>query len=345
MLLKALASTFDGVKSFFLNKTRFIRRNDLLVAYLFLLPAVIILFTFRIYPALQLFWLSFRDTLLIRPTDSFIGLDNFTRMLFEDPRFWNSVGNTFIFVLLSVPLQIFFALLIALGLKRKIKGLPLLRAGYFSPVVVSMVAVSVVWQWAYHPDIGLFNYVLASLGFEPMEWLMNPYSLLSPIWFRLAPIIEALGLNPANFEWLNISTAMLSVVLLVVWKGTGYYMVIYLAGLMDIPDILYEAAEVDGASRWQKFKHITWPLLTPTTYMVIILQIINSFQVFSSIYIMTGGGPSRRTEVLVYYIYNRAFESMELGYASAIALFLFVMLLILTGIQKFTIGGRVHYDR
>jgi len=162
---------------------------------------------------------------------------------------------------------------------------------------------------------------------------------------RIEPIIESIGLNPANFEWINISTAMFAVIAVVVWKGTGYYMVIYLAGLMDIPESLYEAAEVDGASSWQKFKNITWPLLTPTTYLVIILQIINSFQVFSSIYVMTGGGPSRKTEVIVYYIYNRAFESMELGYASAVALFLFVFLLALTGIQKFTLGSKVNYER
>ena len=327
------------------NLIKKLARNDSLVAYLFLLPALIILFVFRIYPAIRLFMLSFRDTLLIRPVDQFIGLDNFARMLFDDPRFWNSVGNTVVFVLISVPLQIGLALLIALGLKQKIKGLPILRAGYFSPVVVSMVAVSVVWQWIYHPNLGLLNHMLAYLGISPRQWLRNPYSFMTPIWMRIEPIIESIGLNPANFEWINISTAMFAVIAVVVWKGTGYYMVIYLAGLMDIPESLYEAAEVDGASSWQKFKNITWPLLTPTTYLVIILQIINSFQVFSSIYVMTGGGPSRKTEVIVYYIYNRAFESMELGYASAVALFLFVFLLALTGIQKFTLGSKVNYER
>ncbi len=332
-------------KSMFKSMIEKISRNDLIVAYIFLLPAIIILFTFRIYPAIRLFLLSFRDTLLIRPVDQFIGLDNFVRLLFDDPRFWNSVGNTFVFVLISVPLQMGLALLIALGLKQKIKGLPFLRAGYFAPVVVSMVAVSVVWQWIYHPNLGLLNHMLAYLGVSPRQWLRNPYSFMTPLWLRLEPVIESIGLNPANFAWINISTAMFAVIAVVVWKGTGYYMVIYLAGLMDIPEVLYEAAEVDGASRWQKFKNITWPLLTPTTYLIIILQIINSFQVFSSIYVMTGGGPSRKTEVLVYYIYNRAFESLELGYASAVALFLFLLLLTLTAIQKFSLGSRVYYDR
>jgi len=320
-------------------------KSDLFIAYLFLLPAFLILFTFRIYPALQLAWLSFRDTLLIRPFDNFIGLANYTRMFFEDPRFWNAIGNTFVFVLLSVPLQMGLALLIALGLKRKVKGLAFLRAGYFAPVVVSMVAVSMVWQWMYHPNLGLFNYFISMIGIEPTNWLRNPYSFMTPLWTTIRPWIETIGLNPANWEWINVSTSMFAVVFVAVWKGTGYYMVIYLAGLMDIPNELYEAADVDGANSWQKFKDITWPLLTPTTYLILILQVINSFQVFSSVYIMTGGGPSRKTEVIVYYIYNRAFESLEMGYASAIALFLFSFLLIMTAIQKFVIGSRVHYDR
>lgn len=320
--------------------------SDFFIAYLFLLPAILILITFRIYPAFKLFSLSFRNTLLLREFDEFVGLANYARMLFDDPRFWNALGNTFIFVILSVPLQIFFALLIALGLKRKVRGLPFLRASYFSPVVVSMVAVSILWQWIYHPDLGILNYVFSFFGFSPVNWLRSSSSFLSPVWFNvIKPVIETIGWNPANWEWLNISTAMISVVVLVVWKGTGYYMVIYLAGLMDIPDGLYEAAKVDGATGFKQFTKITWPLLSPTTYLIVILQIINSFQVFSSIYVMTGGGPSRKTEVLVFYIYNRAFESMEIGYASAIALFLFLMLMVLTILQKFVFGSRVKYER
>ncbi|MFP4698546.1 MAG: carbohydrate ABC transporter permease [Eubacteriales bacterium] len=322
-----------------------ILKSNFVIAYLFLLPAFLILFTFSIYPALQLVWLSLRDTLLIRPSDNFIGIANYSRMIFEDSRFWNAIGNTFVFVFLSVPLQTGLALLIALGLKRKVKGLAFLRAGYFAPVVVSMAAVSMVWQWMYHPNLGWFNYFISIFGLEPINWLRNSNSFMTPLWTTIKPWIESVGLNPANWEWINVSTSMLAVVFLAVWKGTGFYMVIYLAGLMDIPNELYEAADVDGANTWQKFKNITWPLLTPTTYMILILQAINSFQVFSSVYMMTGGGPSRKTEVIVYYIYNRAFQSLEMGYASAISLFLFVFLLIMTIIQKIFIGSRVHYDR
>ncbi len=324
---------------------RRIRSSDFLVAYVFLLPAFAILFMFTLYPGIQLVRLSFRNTLLIRPTDMFIGLENFQRM-FEDPRFWNSLGNTFIFVLLSVPLQMSIALLIALGLKVKVKGLAFLRAGYFSPVVVSMVAVSMVWQFLYNPNLGLFNHFISFFGMEPVNWLRTSSSFLTPIWTSVfRPIIESLGWSTTNWEWINISTAMLAIVFLAVWKGTGYYMVIYLAGLMDIPEELYEAANVDGATTWQKFTKITWPLLSPTTYLILVLQMINSFQVFSSVYIMTGGGPSRKTEVIVFYIYNRAFESLEMGYASAIALFLFLFLLVLTIFQRKVVGSRVHYDR
>jgi ABC-type sugar transport system permease subunit len=317
---------------------------DFLAAYLFLLPAVAVLVVFKIYPGIQLAWLSLRDTLLIRPIDNYIGLENYARMI-EDVRFWNSLGNTAIFVLLSVPLQTGLALLIALGLKSKVKGLGFLRAGYFSPVVVSMVSVAMIWQWIYHPNLGLLNSILERFGFEPVAWLRTTTSFLTPIWNFIRPLIEKLGWNTAYWEWLNISTAMLAIVGLVVWKGTGYYMVIYLAGLMDIPEEFYEAAKVDGATGWQSFRHITWPLLSPTTYLIMILQAINSFQVFSSVYIMTGGGPSRKTEVIVYYIYNRAFESLEMGYASALSLFLFALLLVITLVQKLVIEPRVHYDR
>lgn len=138
---------------------------------------------------------------------------------------------------------------------------------------------------------------------------------------------------------------MPAIILLVVWTGTGYYMVIYLAGLMDIPDMYYDAARIDGANRWQMFWRITWPLLTPTTYLILILQVINSFQVFTTVYVMTGGGPARATEVLVFYLYQRAFESMEFGYASAIAVVLFVGLLIMTLLLRTLYGRRVIYER
>lgn len=157
-------------------------------------------------------------------------------------------------------------------------------------------------------------------------------------------VLAQLGVSGPN--WLADSVwAMPAIILLVVWTGTGYYMVIYLAGVLDIPHTYYEAARLDGASRWQLFRHVTWPMLTPVTYLVVILQIINSFQVFTTVYVMTNGGPARATEVLVFYLYQRAFESLEFGYASAISVALFLSLVLLTLIIRFTYGRTVQYER
>lgn len=340
VLLKLPKQSFKIVQKY----VKKILRSDFVAAYTFLLPATLILLTFKIYPAIRLFWLSFRDKLLIRPSSQYIAFANFSRLL-TDTRFWNALGNTTVFVAISVPLQTGLALLIALGLKRKVKGLAFFRAGYFAPVVVSMVSVAVVWQWIYHPDLGLFNFILTSFGLSPVEWLHESGSFITPIWNMIVPLIESVGLNPEYFEFLNVSTAMFAIILMAVWKGTGYYMVIYLAGLMDIPQIMYESAEIDGANGWQKFKNVTWPLLAPTTYLVLVLQMINSFKVFSSVYVMTNGGPSRKTETMVFYIYQRAFQGMELSYASAIALVLFIILLTLTLLNKVFVGGRISYER
>ena len=287
---------------------------EALQAYLFLLPAAAILFTFQYLPAIDVFRISLTNRLLLRPTAKFIGFDNYVR-LWNDGRFWNAVWNTFYFVAASVPFQMALALLFAMALATRMRGVGIFRTTFFLPVVTSMVAVSVVWEWLYHPRIGLINEVIKLFGGNPIDWLSSQ-------------------------QW-----AMPAIILLIVWKGTGYYMVIYLAGLLDIPDEYYEAAKIDGASRWSMFRHITWPLLAPTTYLIMVLQVINSFQVFSSVYVMTGGGPLRSTEVVVYYLFQRAFESLEFGYASAISVVMFVFLVIVTILQRVFVGSRVSYDR
>ncbi|HEX7004509.1 MAG TPA: sugar ABC transporter permease [Trueperaceae bacterium] len=287
---------------------------EALSAYLFLLPAALILFTFQYLPAVDVFRISLTNRLLLRPYSDFIGLENYSRLI-SDERFWNSVWNTLYFVGGSVPLQTGLALLLAMALATKLKGMGFFRTTFFLPVVTSMVAVSVIWEWLYHPRIGLINEVIELFGGSAIPWLNSS-------------------------EW-----AMPAIILLVVWKGTGYYMVIYLAGLMDIPDQYYEAAKIDGASGWSMFRHITWPLLAPTTYLILILQMINSFQVFSTVYVMTGGGPVGSTEVVVFYLFQRAFESLEFGYASAISVVMFLFLVILTVLQRVFIGSRVSYDR
>lgn len=287
---------------------------EALSAFMFLLPAGLILFTFQFLPAFDVFRLSLTDRLLLRPFSNFIGMENYQR-LFADERFWNSVRNTFYFVAGSVPLQIALALLLAIGLSGTFRGIGFFRTTFFLPVVASMVAVSVVWDWLYHPSVGIINAVITLLGGPAIPWLQSR-------------------------EW-----AMPAIIFLVVWKGTGYYMVIYLAGLMDIPKQYYEAARIDGARSWTLFRHITWPMLAPTTYLVLILQMINSFQVFAVVYVMTGGGPVRSTEVVVFYLYDRAFQSLEFGYASAISVAMFLFLITLTIVQRVFIGSRVSYER
>ena len=290
------------------------KRRTALTAYLLLLPAFAVLFTFQFLPAFEVIRLSLTDRLLLRPDSNFIGLDNFVR-LWNDPRFWNSVRNTIYFVGVSVPIQTGLALVFAIALARRFRGVQFIRTVFFLPVVASLVAVSVVWDWIFHPRIGLLNEVLGWFGIPMQSWLQDPM------------------------------LAMPSIILLVVWSGTGYYMVIYLAGVLDIPGEYYEAARIDGANRWQLFRNITWPMLAPVTYLILILQMINSFQVFTTVYVMTGGGPVRRTEVVVFYLYQRAFDSLEFGYASAISVALFAFLIILTIFQQQFIGRRVSYDR
>ncbi len=290
------------------------RIGDLVTAYLFVLPAAAVLFTFQYLPAIDIFRISLTNRLLLRPRWGYVGLDNYERLL-NDGRFWNSVWNTFLFVVGSVPLQIALALALAIALAGPLRRAGFFRTVFFLPVAASLVGVSVIWEWIYHPRLGVLNELLGMIGVQGPNWL-------------------------ASSTW-----AMPSIILLVVWTGTGYYMVIYLAGVLDISKEYYEAAVLDGASRWQQFVHVTWPLLTPVTYLVIVLQVINSFQVFTTVYVMTGGGPARATEVLVYYLYQRAFESLEFGYASAIAVVLFLFLAVLTVIIRVGYGRTVTYDR
>lgn len=288
--------------------------RESLSAYLMILPAALIMATFQYLPALSVFRISLTDRLLLRPTSRFTGLENYMRLL-EDDRFWNAVWNTVYFVVASVPLQIALAVVLALLLAGRVKYKDVFRTTFFLPVAGSLVALSTIWDWIYHPRLGALNNVLQPFGFPRIDWLADS------------------------------AFAMPAIVLLVVWTGTGYYMVIYLAGLMDIPNQYYDAARIDGATAWQRFWGVTWPLLTPTTYLVLVLQVINSFQVFTTVFVMTGGGPSRSTEVLVYYLYTRAFESMEFGYASAVSVVLFASLLVMTVAIRRLYARRVVYDR
>lgn len=287
--------------------------SDWLQGYAFLAPSFLILGVFVYFPVLYAAWLSLWRWRILRGEPTFIGLDNYT-FLFSSEDFWQAMWNTFYFAAGSIPTGMAIALVIALLLNRPLRGLAIYRTAYFLPTITSLVAVSIVWLWIYHPDVGLANYLLNLVGLPSVRWLNAPQS------------------------------AMPALIILGIWRGLGYNVIIYLAGLQNIPQHLYEAAKIDGANRWQLFRHVTWPLLTPTSFFIFIIAIINSFQSFTQVDVMTQGGPIGSTTVIVYYLYKQAFQQFTMGYGSAIAMVLFAMILGLTLIQIKVLGPRVHYQ-
>lgn len=276
--------------------------RNTLTAYTFILPNFIGFCIFTLVPVVISIALSFMEWDTANPV-KFVGLKNFARMI-KDESFKISLINTLYYTLGTVPLTLICSLGLALLLNKGLKGVKVFRAFFFFPYITSLVAVAVVWNMLLHPTMGPVNELLKWIGIQ------NP-----PGW-------------TASTEW-----AMPAVIITSVWRFMGYYMVIYLAGLQGIPAELYEAATVDGANVWQKFKNITIPMLTPTTFFVSIMLVINSFKVFDLILIMTNGGPGRATNVLVYKIYNEAFLNFKFGYSSAIAMVLFALVLTITLIQ------------
>ncbi len=266
-----------------------------------LFPNLIGFLMFLLLPVLATFVISFSDWNLTN-SFHFNGIDNY-KELFQDPVFIQVMGNTFYFTLASVPIGIVISLLLAVILNQKLRFIRFYRAAFFIPVISSMVAVSVIWQWIYNPEYGLLNYALSWFGIDGPAWLTDPH-------------------------W-----AMPTVIVTSIWKSLGFNMLIFLAGLQSISDSYYEAADIEGAKWYSKFWRITLPLLSPTTFFVTVMSIINSFQVFDTVYLMTQGGPARSTSVLVYYIFQNAFQYFHMGYASAMAYVLFFIVLIITFIQ------------
>lgn len=292
--------------------------------YLFLLPALVIVVAFRLIPIVMSFVLSFFDWSL-QGTGRFIGLENYATMI-HDPVFWQSLGNTFWLVVILVPATIVFSLFFAV-LLNQIKYLKsLFRMVYFMPFVTSLVAVSIVWKLMFNEQTGLINTFLGYIGIAPQAWLAEPKG----IFLLMFPALESL---PRFFH--GPSQALFAIIIMTVWKGLGYNTIIYLAGLQNISKTYYEAAEMDGASKFRQFWNVTVPLISPTTFYVLIMTTITSFQTFSQIYLMTNkGGPLNTTKLIVYYIYERGFDLLEMGYASAVALALFVLILTLTIFQR-----------
>lgn len=287
------------------QKSTHVRRKSLrenLIAYSFILPNLLGFAIFTLVPmvfSLVLAFMNWDGANVI----SWAGLDNF-KQLRQDTTFRIALTNTFYYVIGTVPLTMTASLGLALLLNQPLRGRNFFRTTFFFPYVASLVAVAVVWNMLFHPALGPVNQLLISLGVE------NP-----PRW-------------TADVDW-----AMPTVILASIWKGMGYYMVIYLAALQGIPSALYEAAEIDGANAWQRFRYVTLPMLTPATFFVSIMLTIASFKVFDLILVMTGGGPGRATNVLVIHTYNTAFKEFRFGYSSAIAMVLFVIVLVITVVQ------------
>lgn len=269
--------------------------------WLYLAPAMILLGIFVVYPTVELIRNSFYDWDGMGEK-YWIGVENYTALI-EDSEFWQTVKNSFVFILGTVPTGMAISLGLALLLQRELKGRGIFRTIFFSPVVTSLVAAGLIWVWMLNYDYGIVNMMLQKTGMDKVPWLVSE------------------------------KYAMLSVIVMTIWKDAGYNMVLFLAGLNSISDTYYEAAEIDGASPWQAFKGVTWPLLMPTTTFILVVRVIFSFRTFEQIFAMTKGGPTGSTTVFVYYIFEKAFQDFNVGYASAAAVMLLVLVLMLTGLQ------------
>jgi multiple sugar transport system permease protein len=268
---------------------------------LFLLPSLIGLSLFTVVPILTSLGLTLTEwDLLTAP--KFVGLDNFRRLI-GDQNFWKALSNTLFFIVTYIPLVMISALGIAILLNQKLKGVVFFRAAFFTPVVSAWVAVALLWQWIFNPRFGLVNYLLGLIGIDGPAWLLDP-------------------------QW-----AMPAIVITSVWKDIGFVMIMFLAGLQSIPDEYYEASSIDGANNWQRFRFITLPLLSPTVFFALIISLINSFQVFDQVWIMTEGGPAGSTSVLVELIVKNAFSYSRMGYAATLSWVLFLLVFVVTVIQ------------
>jgi putative chitobiose transport system permease protein len=267
-----------------------------LTPYLFLAPALIVLALTVFWPALQAFYLSFtRFEYDLTQAPAWVGFANFQK-LWRDPVFWKTLGNTVLYLVCVVPLLVTLSLGLAILVNQNLKGIRWFRTAYYTPVVISMVVAGIAWKWLYASN-GLFNQGLQLLGLgEGIPWLTSP------------------------------DLSLFSVMAVTVWKGLGYYMVIYLAGLQGIPADLYEAAAIDGSDGLQKHWDITIPLMRPYLFLVAVISSISATKVFEEIFIMTKGEPLNSSKTIVYYLYERAFQDLEMSYACAIGLVLFVMI-------------------
>ncbi len=287
-------------------------RQQVIFGILFMMPWFVGFIIFGLYPMVMSIYYSLCRYDVLR-IPQFIGLGNYEKLIFEDPYFWTSISNTLIYTVLRVPLCIIGSLMLAVLVNNAVRGVKFFRTIYFIPSIVTGVVLSVVWLWMFNPQFGLINSFLAYLGIPGPLWLLDP-------------------------NWSKPSMILMSV-----WSIGGGRMLVFLAALQGIPKHLYEAAEIDGGGWWAKFKNVTVPMLSPVIFLWSVLEIIFSLQVFVEAYIMTQGGPLNSTMFYNLYLYNKAFNDFEMGYASALAWLLLVISLIITLIQFRLSKKWVHY--
>jgi multiple sugar transport system permease protein len=273
-----------------------------LLPYLLVSPYLLFVSVFVLFPVLFCLFLTFHKWNIIAPMQ-FAGIDNYSR-LFQDRLFWKAIGNTLKFLLLHIPLQLVLSLALAWLLNQKIRAVSFFRASFFMPVIVSGVVVTILWQQLLGYDSGLINKLLMTIGLHKVGWLVDP------------------------------DMAIYSIAIMATWKNVGLYVILFLIGLQTVPPQYYEAAELDGASRWQQFYHITLPMINPTIFMVVILSTIGGFSLFIEPYIMTGGGPLNTTLSAVLYIYKQAFQYYNMGYSATLGFFYAIMIMTVVVLQK-----------
>ncbi len=290
------------------------KHREAFVGYLFILPTYIGFVIFILYPLVESMRISFQEFSLLRGS-TYIGLDNYAQM-FADPRLRISYINTIIFTLFAVFFNAGIGLILAVMLNRRLPVLMrnLYRSIFFFPVLIAHTYIAVIWRFLYQQDTGVINYYLGLFGVEPIPWL-------------------------SNVHW-----AMAAIIILDVWKNTGFAMLVFLAGLQSIPNEYYEAAQLDGANERQLFFRITIPMLSPTIFFILVIFMIGALQVFDTIIVLTAGGPGDATRSVVLYIYEIAFRTFNMGYAAAVSMTLFAIILVLTALQFWISRRWVHYE-
>ena len=283
-------------------RNSFLFRRKKILPYLLVSPYLIFVILFVLFPVFFCFFLTFHKWNIISPM-RFIGAGNYIRLI-HDRLFWKAIGNTLKFLLLHIPLQLIVSLFLAQLLSLQIKGVSFFRASFFLPVIVSGVVITIIWQQLFGYDTGMFNRILTSIGLSKTGWLVNP------------------------------DIAIYSIAIMATWKNIGLYVILFLVGLQTVPQQYYEAAKLEGALAWQRFYHITLPMINPTIFMVVVLSTIGGFSLFIEPYIMTAGGPLNQTLSAVLYIYKQAFQYYNMGYSATLGFFYAFLIMTVVILQK-----------